>query len=427
MMLNPIYLLAELWFCISGKKQNFYKNIAREIRLYTKLRACSKVPKKDLLLAQLVADEIYKISETPSKEVLYVFQNSFFDLTGERYYSGGAERYVCDLASIARLFDLKIVLIQCGDKTAKTPWIREKEGIKVIGVNSSVKRYTSIISALPEPKFAIYSGFVYWGNVFENSLIISHGITWDGYGRNCSLVEIKSILEKFKTVISVDTNTVSWFRSTFSKDLQEEAKKFIVIPNYVDLEKFYPVTKNNEAPLTILFPRRLCSERGFDLFYSICSRLLENFPNVRIDFVGFVHTDTIQQKLDVLMQSYEKRVSHQLVEADEMYKIYQNSDISVIPTLYSEGTSLSCLEAMASGNCVISTNVGGLPNLIISGYNGILVNPDQKELYDALVEVIVNHERRISLQKNALEVVKVFSKKEWEKSWMKIFKQEISK
>ena len=148
---------------------------------------------------------------------------------------------------------------------------------------------------------------------------------------------------------------------------------------------------------------------------------------MRIDFVGFVHTDTIQQKLDVLMQSYEKRVSHQLVEADEMYKIYQNSDISVIPTLYSEGTSLSCLEAMASGNCVISTNVGGLPNLIISGYNGILVNPDQKELYDALVEVIVNHERRISLQKNALEVVKVFSKKEWEKSWMKIFKQEISK
>lgn len=69
---------------------------------------------------------------------------------------------------------------------------------------------------------------------------------------------------------------------------------------------------------------------------------------------------------------------------------YKNADITLIPTIYSEGTSLSCLEAMACGNFVIATNIGGLTNLIINNYNGILINPDKNELKQALKNALEN-------------------------------------
>lgn len=108
-------------------------------------------------------------------------------------------------------------------------------------------------------------------------------------------------------------------------------------------------------------------------------------------------------------------MSHRLVDANKMNEVYQHADISLIPTLYCEGTSLSCIEAMACGNIVISTNIGGLPNLIINDFNGVLINPDKNELLEAVENILVNEDYRNKLQKNALEVSKEFSKEKWEK------------
>jgi len=40
---------------------------------------------------------------------------------------------------------------------------------------------------------------------------------------------------------------------------------------------------------------------------------------------------------------------------------------------------------MATNNAIISTNVGGLPNLIIDGYNGMLIHPKKEELRNSLL------------------------------------------
>lgn len=78
---------------------------------------------------------------------------------------------------------------------------------------------------------------------------------------------------------------------------------------------------------------------------------------------------------------------------------------------------------MACGNAVITTDVGGLPNLVINNYNGVLTEPDETEIYEALQKVIINTEYRKRLQENALDVVKVFSKKEWTEKWEAILKR----
>ncbi len=89
--------------------------------------------------------------------------------------------------------------------------------------------------------------------------------------------------------------------------------------------------------------------------------------------------------------------------------------------MYSEGTSLSCLEAMACGNAVIATNIGGLVNLVIDGYNGILINPSEDELKLALNNLLSNAELRKTLSTNAIKVAQTFDKSIWQQKWNKIF------
>ena len=43
-----------------------------------------------------------------------------------------------------------------------------------------------------------------------------------------------------------------------------------------------------------------------------------------------------------------------------MNEIYNIADIVVIPTTINEGTSLACIESMATARAIIATNVGGL-------------------------------------------------------------------
>lgn len=68
----------------------------------------------------------------------------------------------------------------------------------------------------------------------------------------------------------------------------------------------------------------------------------------------------------------------------EKYKIMMDSDVFILPS-YSEGMPVSILEAMSYGMPIISTRVGGIPEIVKSGLNGQLVNPgDDRALLNAL-------------------------------------------
>ena len=257
------------------------------------------------------------------------------------------------------------------------------------------------------------------------SILISHGITWDSPQYDADIFALKQFINLSNTFVSVDTNTISWFRSTYSKSIAIEGKKMVYIPNYVDLNLYKP-TNNQNKNLKIIFPRRCSPERGFELMANVIPKILDMFKHVEFDFIGYAHTPEIKAIIQNLKHQYPQRVNHYVCKADDMVKVYQQADISVIPTLYSEGTSLSCIEAMACGNAVIATDVGGLPNLIINNYNGLLISPDENSLEDAIIKLVEDKELRNKLQKNAVEVAQVFSKSEWNYKWENILNSFLS-
>ncbi|NYE58564.1 glycosyltransferase involved in cell wall biosynthesis [Carboxydothermus ferrireducens DSM 11255] len=87
-------------------------------------------------------------------------------------------------------------------------------------------------------------------------------------------------------------------------------------------------------------------------------------------------------------------------------EFYREIDIFVLPSI-SEGLPLSLLEAMSWKLAVIATNVGGIPEVINSGENGLLVPPkDATALTEALYTLIFNENFRLSLGERAYITVR---------------------
>ena len=140
-----------------------------------------------------------------------------------------------------------------------------------------------------------------------------------------------------------------------------------------------------------LYPRRIYSARGYDITIDAFDKLFAEYGNkIFLKFVGQIDNDEVKEKIGFFMKKYPDFVSREEFEMDEMYKAYQNTDVVLIPTRYSEGTSLSCIEAMGCEKAIIATTVGGLPNLVFNDYNGLLISPTANDLYDAAKKIIDN-------------------------------------
>lgn len=73
---------------------------------------------------------------------------------------------------------------------------------------------------------------------------------------------------------------------------------------------------------------------------------------------------------------------------------------------FSEGMPLSLLEAMASEKAVVASNVGGIPEIIANGKNGILVESHSTEvLIKAILMLLKNKETQKKFGENARKTV----------------------
>jgi glycosyltransferase involved in cell wall biosynthesis len=58
---------------------------------------------------------------------------------------------------------------------------------------------------------------------------------------------------------------------------------------------------------------------------------------------------------------------------DELYRLYEESQVVLVPSVWPENLPTVCIEAMAIGRPVIGTNTGGIPELIADGESGFIV------------------------------------------------------
>lgn len=405
------------------KKKPLYKRIFKNIINIITFRQLRRKIKFNMV-RNSYKETISKIESNLSGRIVYIFQHQFFDVKGEKCFNGGAERYVTDLADILTKNGYTPVLIQKGN-LEKGVWERNVGDLKVIGLPvKDIFLFNSLLSLFRHYEFVIYSGATHWSKKLHPNILISHGVTWDTPNKDFKLKHVLDIFSGVDRLISVDTNTISWLRTTFTYHFDK--MKMDYIPNYVDTSFYKPIHKKETNTVQITFPRRASTERGYWLMSKALPPILEKYPQAVFDFVGFAHGEKVTADIQKLITQFPGRVHHYVCEPSQMYEVYQKTDISLVPTLYAEGTSLSCLEAQACGNVVIATNIGGLPNLIIDGYNGLLINPSEDDLLFALDKVMGDKTLRKKMSSNVVLVAKAFDKTIWENRWNEIFKEGMS-
>ncbi|MFB9861016.1 glycosyltransferase family 4 protein [Salinicoccus siamensis] len=362
-----------------------------------------------------------------------IIYRKFLSDDGEEITIGGIQTYISMLSKLCLEQDRAVRVYQYAKKDFK----KIINGIEVIGVNvngikkesnKKKKLFNSCIEYFDQKNdiliFACESMVV--ANNIQRSIAIQHGIHWDvksheNYSSTLNRIYLfkKAIkanrlikrIQKVSKIVCVDHNFINWYRS----QVAYEDVDFHVIPNCTDI----PVCKvKEEKVLKIIFARRLVERRGTSLIAKTIPHLLNNYDNIKVTIAGE------GPELDFLKNSFKNqpRVEFMKYNQSQSLEIHQDHDIALVPTIGSEGTSLSLLEAMASNCAVIATNVGGMTNIILDNYNGLLIKPNETDLYESIVKLVEDKKLRNRLSTNAYSTVShAFNKTLWEEKWHKIF------
>lgn len=87
-------------------------------------------------------------------------------------------------------------------------------------------------------------------------------------------------------------------------------------------------------------------------------------------------------------------IVHGWTDGEKKKEFFSTSDVYILPS-YAEGLPISILEAMAYSMPVISTEVGGIPEIVRTGVNGYLIQPgDIGELARSIEELVRDPEKR---------------------------------
>jgi glycosyltransferase involved in cell wall biosynthesis len=163
-------------------------------------------------------------------------------------------------------------------------------------------------------------------------------------------------------------------------------RRFIAhIPNGIDVARFHPldVTRPLRRLVTVA---RLRPEKGHDTLLEAAVRIVEVFPDVRLTIVGDgpLRADLEARVAGLGLEGRVRLAGHQEDVAAEL----REHDVFVLPSR-SEAFPNSVIEAMATGLPVVASAVGGIPELVDHGRNGLLVPPGQSgELAEAVIGLL---------------------------------------
>ncbi|MEP7290502.1 MAG: glycosyltransferase family 4 protein [Chloroflexota bacterium] len=224
-----------------------------------------------------------------------------------------------------------------------------------------------------------------------------HGHVFQGYF-SPTMTRIFLILERLTASMS---DTVITLTEGLRRELADEYRvtdkaRITVLPLGLDLAPFAAAERKNgafrreysipaDAPLVGIVGR-LVPVKNHALFLEAAAKVRAQMPVARFVIIGDGELrGEIERRVDIL------GLRDAVIFTDwlrELVPAYADLDVNVISSL-NEGTPVSVIESLAAGCPVVTTAVGGLPDLLDQGVLGVLVpSGDADALANAIIDVL---------------------------------------
>lgn len=203
----------------------------------------------------------------------------------------------------------------------------------------------------------------------------------------------------------------------------EYADKFTVVFNATDPEVFKPYGDEAadhlkglvdiEADKTyLLYVGRLTEIKGVHVLIKAFIGIHAQWPSTRLIiagssfFGGAAKTDYEQSLVELAKPVSNAIVFTGFMPHEKLRYVYSAADMVVLPSVWQDPCPLVVLEAMASGTCLISSAVGGVPEIVKNGVNGLLVNAgDSEALAKVAVDILSNSLSKTQMEHAARQMI----------------------
>jgi phosphatidylinositol alpha-1,6-mannosyltransferase len=189
---------------------------------------------------------------------------------------------------------------------------------------------------------------------------------------------------------------ISRYTAELAERAGAEARQIVMVPPGVDGQKFRPVKRSSHSRV-ILSIGRLVERKGFDMILRALPAVAKSFPDVEYWCAGDGPDRNRLQQVAEEMKIAKRVQWLGEISDEEKLKRYQTADVFVMPNRISEkersveGFGIVFLEAGACGLPVIGGNSGGVPDAVVNGITGYLVDPmSAPEISQRLIELLSN-------------------------------------
>ncbi len=217
-------------------------------------------------------------------------------------------------------------------------------------------------------------------------------------------VSLSKLIDAARAVVTVSDFGVQFLREKFPG----EALKIHRVYNGINLARFRP-TDFSASPPTIISVGRLIEKKGFADLVEACRLLLARAIDFRCEIIGEGPLQgPLQKQIDTSGLASVVLLTGPLAQGEVIDRLARAA-VFALPCVAEAGGGMDNLptvvmEAMAAALPVVSTRIGGVPEMVLDGTTGLLV-PDHEPaaLAEALARILADRTIARSLGKSARE------------------------
>ncbi|WP_299675362.1 glycosyltransferase family 4 protein [uncultured Dokdonia sp.] len=291
--------------------------------------------------------------------------------------------------------------------------LNEQSNYNVASINTSYSRFDEAIGKFSFHK--LFFNLSFYSKAYKilsyKTIYITPGQTFFGVIKYTGFIIISSLLgreiivhvhgnhmgNEYKTLHGVKKKLFHYLLSkttkgiVLSKSLKGNMTPFIaeekvkVLPNFAEDYLLNTTIKKSFEKLQIIYLSNLMEEKGiFDLLDAL-TLLEESKIPYEAKIAGAIDY-TQKEEIEKRFYTLQHTTYVGIVKGNEKNDLLNWGTVFVLPTYYKmEGQPISILEAMATGNVILTTTHAGIPDVVTGGIHGrFFEKKNPKELYKAL-------------------------------------------